>query len=136
MFSGSRNPTVLSGILCDVTGSQKPKMAASNLEIRISRLVDMIATKLQRLPPCYRGQAIQLDRRECLYGQPLQDVLKFLCRFFRCFVISSFLSCHFSAYCLCLFWFLLFASFKVSSFHFYSYFSGILCLFPLMSLIR
>jgi len=32
------------------TGSQKSKMAASNLEIRISRLVDMIATKFQRLP--------------------------------------------------------------------------------------
>ena len=37
------------------------------------------------------------------YGQPLQDVLKFHCRFFRYFVISSFLSCHFSTYCLCLF---------------------------------
>ena len=56
--------------------------------------------------------------------------------FFRYFVISSFLSCHYSAYCLCLFWFLLFPSFKVSSFHFYFYFSGILCLFPLLSLIR
>ena len=43
MFSGSRNPTVLLGILCDVTGSQQSKMTASNLEIRISRLVDIIA---------------------------------------------------------------------------------------------
>jgi len=32
MFSGARNPTVLLGILSDVTGSQKSKMAASNLE--------------------------------------------------------------------------------------------------------
>ena len=54
----------------------------------------------------------------------MQDVLKFLCRFFLYFVISSFLSCHFSAYCLCLFWFLLFASFKVSSFHFYYIFQA------------
>jgi len=43
MFSGTRNPTVLLGILSDVTGSQKSKMAAFNLEIRISPLVDMIA---------------------------------------------------------------------------------------------
>jgi len=50
MFSGTRNPTVLLGILSYVTGSQKAKMAASKLEIRISRLVDMIATKFQRLP--------------------------------------------------------------------------------------
>jgi len=40
---GARNPTVLLGILSDVTGSQKSKMAASNLEIRMSLLVDMIA---------------------------------------------------------------------------------------------
>jgi len=40
---GGRNSTVLLGILSDVTGSQKSKMAASNLEMRISRLVDMIA---------------------------------------------------------------------------------------------
>ena len=72
-----------------------------------------------------------------------QAVLKFLCRFFRYFVISSLILCHFSAYYLCLFWFflfafwtLLFASFKVRSFHFYSYLSGILCLFLLLSLIR
>jgi len=50
MFSGARNPTVLLEIMSDVTGSQKSKMAASNLEIRISRLVDMIAMKFQRLP--------------------------------------------------------------------------------------
>jgi len=50
MFSGPRNPTVLLEILSDVTGSQKSKMGASNLEIRLSRLVDMTATKFQRLP--------------------------------------------------------------------------------------
>jgi len=50
MFSGTKDPTVLLGILSDVTGSQKSKMAASNLQIRISRLVDMIATKFQRYP--------------------------------------------------------------------------------------
>jgi len=44
MFLRARNPTVLLGLLSDVTGSQKSKMAASNLEIRISRLIDMIAT--------------------------------------------------------------------------------------------
>jgi len=56
MFSGARNPTVLLEILSDVTGSQKSKMAASNQEIRISRLVDMIATKFQRLPPFFGGK--------------------------------------------------------------------------------
>jgi len=50
MFFGARNPTVLLEILSDVTGSQKSKMVASNLEIRISLLVDMIANKFQRLP--------------------------------------------------------------------------------------
>jgi len=58
-FRGARNPTVLLGILSDVTGSQKSKMEASNLEIRISRLVDMIATKFQWLLPCFWGQGIQ-----------------------------------------------------------------------------
>jgi len=38
MFSGARNPTVLLGIPADVAGSQKFEMAASNLEMRISRL--------------------------------------------------------------------------------------------------
>jgi len=56
MFSGTRNPTVLLGILSDVTGSQKSKMAAYNLEIRVSRLVDMISTKFQRLPLGFRGK--------------------------------------------------------------------------------
>jgi len=37
---GAMNPTVLLGILYDVTGSQKSKMVASNLTIRISRLVE------------------------------------------------------------------------------------------------
>jgi len=53
MFLEARNPTVLLEILFDVTGSQKSKMAASNLEIRLSRLVDMIAMKFQWLPPCF-----------------------------------------------------------------------------------
>ena len=47
--------------------------------------------------------AVQGNRVTRVYGQPLQAVLKFFCSFFRYFVISSFLSCHFSAYCLCLF---------------------------------
>jgi len=55
MFSVARNPTVILGILSDVTGSQKSKMAASNLEILISRLVNMIATRFQRLPLCFVG---------------------------------------------------------------------------------
>jgi len=55
MFSGASNPTVLLGILSDITGSQKSKMAASNLEIRLSRLVDMIVTKFQRLWPMFLG---------------------------------------------------------------------------------
>jgi len=58
-FSGARNPPVLLEKLSDVTGSQKSKMAASNLEIRMSRPVDMIATKFQRLPPCFWRQGIQ-----------------------------------------------------------------------------
>jgi len=59
MFVGAMYPTVLLGILSDVTESQKSKMAASNLEIRIFRLVYMIATKFQRLPLCFRVKEIQ-----------------------------------------------------------------------------
>jgi len=44
MFSWARNPTLLLGILCDVTGSQKSEMAAANLEIRKSQFVNMLAT--------------------------------------------------------------------------------------------
>jgi len=47
---------VLLGILSDITGSQKSKMAASNLEIRLSRLVDMIGTKFHRLPHVFGGK--------------------------------------------------------------------------------
>jgi len=44
-FSGSNNPIGLPNILCDLTGSQISKMAVFNLEIRIPRLVDMVATQ-------------------------------------------------------------------------------------------
>jgi len=52
-FSGARYPMVLLGILSGKTGSQKSKIAASNLEIRISRLEDMIATTFERLYLCF-----------------------------------------------------------------------------------
>jgi hypothetical protein len=45
-------------MLLGVTGSRKSKMAATKQEVLISRLVDKIATKFQRLHPCFRGLAV------------------------------------------------------------------------------
>ncbi len=50
MFSGSSNPRELLGILSDVTGSWKLKMAVAKPEVLISQLVGKIATRFQRLP--------------------------------------------------------------------------------------
>ena len=60
-FSRWSNPRGLRGILCNQTGSGKSKMAASSLELLISRLVGEIETKSQRLNLHFRGQAIQWD---------------------------------------------------------------------------
>src|SRR5271157_3801186 len=65
LFSGSRNSMALFRILSDVTGSRKSKMAANKLVIRISRLLDKIATPFQRLTPNFRGPATQ--GRHCEY---------------------------------------------------------------------
>jgi hypothetical protein len=54
------NPIAIFRILCDATGSHKSKMAAAKPEVRISLLSDKIATRFQRLPPGFRGPAIQL----------------------------------------------------------------------------
>jgi len=54
-FRGQGYLTVLLEIPCDVTGSQKSKVVASNMEIRISRRVDMIATQFKRLYECFQG---------------------------------------------------------------------------------
>ena len=49
MFSGSRYPMELTGVLYDQTGSVKSKMAASEPEVPTPQPVDMIGTQLQRL---------------------------------------------------------------------------------------
>ena len=49
----------LSRILSNQTGSGKSKMATYKLEIPISRLVDEIEAKFQRLSPVFQGPAIQ-----------------------------------------------------------------------------
>ena len=49
----------LFSLLCDASGSQKSKMAGSQTEILISQLVHNVATKFQRLYPCFQGLEIQ-----------------------------------------------------------------------------
>ena len=49
MFSRSSYSMGLSGMLYDLTGSGKSNMAASIPEVPISKLVDKIETKLQRI---------------------------------------------------------------------------------------
>src|SRR5208282_3202661 len=51
IFLGSGNPTAPMGILSDVTGSRKSKMAAIKQEVPISQLLYKIATPFQRLTP-------------------------------------------------------------------------------------
>ena len=52
-FSGSRNSAELLGILPDVTGSRKLKMATVKPELLISQPLDKIATRFQRLTPIF-----------------------------------------------------------------------------------
>src|SRR5208282_5041588 len=52
-FSGSRNSAELLGILPDVTGSRKLKMAAVKPEVLISQPLEKIATPFQRLTPFF-----------------------------------------------------------------------------------
>ena len=49
MFLGSNCSIVLSVKLPDGTGSQKSKMAAEKMEFHVAQLINMIATKFQRL---------------------------------------------------------------------------------------
>jgi len=44
-------------------------MAASKTEVPISKLVDKMETKLQRLCICFRGPATQWDYQKMLYHQ-------------------------------------------------------------------
>jgi len=48
-------------MLYDQTGSAKSDMAAFKPEIPISKFVDNIETKVQRLYTCFRGPATQWD---------------------------------------------------------------------------
>ena len=58
-FSWSSIQVHLSMIPPHVTGSRKCKMATAKPEVLISKLVDMIVTKLQLLIPCFESLAIQ-----------------------------------------------------------------------------
>jgi len=48
-------------MLYDQTGSEKSNMAAFKPEVPISKLVDKIGMKIQRLYICFRGPATQWD---------------------------------------------------------------------------
>ena len=63
-LSTSCYPMRLKRIFYNQTGSGKSKMAASKPEILLSRLVDEIETKSQRLNLHFRGQAIQRKKGE------------------------------------------------------------------------
>jgi len=45
-------------------------MAAFKPEVHVSKLVDKIGTKVQRLCKCFRGPAVQLDCQKCCTTKP------------------------------------------------------------------
>src|SRR5664279_2445855 len=60
MFSGSTYPMELPGMLYDLTGSGKAKMASFKPEVPVSQRVDKIGTKFQRLhPPPFSRSSVQ-----------------------------------------------------------------------------
>jgi len=50
--------------LSDDTRSQKSKMAAEKTKLNVAQFLHTIATKFQRLYPCFRGRASRLDYSE------------------------------------------------------------------------
>ena len=52
------------------TGIQKFKMAAAEPEVPLSHLLDKIAKKFQRLPPCFRGRRTQWRYRQVSILKP------------------------------------------------------------------
>ena len=53
IFSRTHFSMVLSVTLPDEIGNQKSKMAAEIVQFHVSQLINMIATKSQRLYPCF-----------------------------------------------------------------------------------
>jgi len=61
-FLGSGMSMALVGLLQDKTGSGKPKMATSEMELVICQLLDEIETKFRRLDLHFRGPALEWDK--------------------------------------------------------------------------
>src|SRR5664279_1534593 len=59
MFSGSSKSMVQRGKMSEVSRRRKFKMAASKPEVVISKLLYKMATRFQRLTPCFMGPATQ-----------------------------------------------------------------------------
>ena len=66
-------------ILSDQTGCGKSNMAASKLGTPISQLPGEIETKLQRLYPCFRGQATRRDKWEYIVQNHLFGAYSSIC---------------------------------------------------------
>jgi len=58
-FVGSSMSMALAGPLQDETGSGKPKMATSEMELVICQLLDEIETRFRRLDLHFRGPAFE-----------------------------------------------------------------------------
>jgi len=59
MLLRSTNPMNVLEMLSDLTGNGKFNMVASKPGVPISKIVDKIGTKVQRLYICFLGQATQ-----------------------------------------------------------------------------
>jgi len=64
-FFGSGMSIALKELLQDETGSGKPKMATSEMELVICQLLDDIETKFRRLDLHFQGPAFEWDK--CKY---------------------------------------------------------------------
>jgi len=65
MFWRSSYPMGLTKMLYNQTGSEKSNMAAFKPEVPISKLVDKIGMKVQRLCIYFQGSATQWDYQKC-----------------------------------------------------------------------
>jgi len=63
----------LVGLLQDETGSRKPKMATSEMELIIYQLLDQIETKFRRLDLYFWGPAFEWDKFKYCLTKPEVD---------------------------------------------------------------
>jgi len=69
-FLGSGISMALVGLLQDETGSGKPKMATSEMELVIRQLLEKIETKFRRLDLHFRDPAVEWDEFKYCPNKP------------------------------------------------------------------